>query len=139
LREEIAADVAIENKQEETSNTKETNMRKVGAKLIAGLLGLLVAFASAADCASNMCSDVYVDQIYVEGVIDNWIRTSGTETSLSVCTPDSGVYLWLDGAAAQKKEVLALLMMAYAMDKPVSIKVTNGARGCHISYVFINR
>ena len=52
-------------------------MRKVAVKLTAGLLGLLVAFAAAGDCTSNMCSDVYVDQIYVESVTDNWIRTSG--------------------------------------------------------------
>jgi hypothetical protein len=100
---------------------------------------LLVAFAASGDCTNNMCSDVYVDQIYVESVTDNWIRTSGTETNLSICAPDSGVYLWLDGTVAQKKEVLSLLMMAYAMENPVNIKLTNGAHGCQISYVFINR
>ncbi len=114
-------------------------MRSVALRLTAGFIALLATFVSAADCSVEMCSDVYVDQIYIESGINNWIRTSGTETNLSICTPDSGVFLWLDGAVAQKKEVLALLMMAYALDKPVSIRVSNGARGCHISYVFINR
>lgn len=114
-------------------------MRKVALRLTAGFLGLLAAFASAAECTVDACADVYVDQIYVESGTNSWIRTSGTETNLSVCAPDSGVYLWLDGSTPQKKEVLAVLMMAYAMDKPVYFRVTNGARGCHIAYVVMNR
>lgn len=114
-------------------------MRKVALRLTAGFLGLLAAFVSAADCSVETCSDVYVDQIYVESGANNWIRTSGTETNLSICTPDSSVFLWLDGSAAQKKEVLSLLMMAYALDRPVTIRLGNGVRGCQISYVFIDR
>lgn len=87
-------------------------MRNVPLKRITALFGLLASFAASADCSVDACSDVYVDQIYVDSGTNNWIRTSGTETNLSVCAPDSGVYLWLDGTATQKKEVLAALMLA---------------------------
>jgi hypothetical protein len=130
--------VVVENKREKASDGAK-NMRKVAQRLTAGLFGLLAAFTSAANCSVDMCSDVLVDQIYVESGTNIWIRTSGTETSLTVCAPDSGVYLWLDGNTPQKKEVLAVLMMAYAMEKPVYFRLANGARGCHISYVFMNR
>lgn len=95
-----------------------------------------------ADCSGEVCSSVMIEQIYVESGEwgnNNWIRTSGTETNLSGCIPDSGVYLWLSGNLSQKKEVLALLMMAYALDKPISVRVTNGARGCSIAYAYLDR
>ena len=56
-----------------------------------------------------------------------------------MCTPDSGVYLWLDGNASQKKEVLAALMLAYALEKPVYLRVANSTHGCSIVYMFMNR
>lgn len=114
-------------------------MRKLTMRICVGCAGLLASLVSAADCTVDACSDVYVDQIYVESGTNSWIRTSGTENNLSICTPDSGVYLWLDGSLPQKKEVLSLLMMAYALDKPVYFRVTNGARGCAIAYVLLNR
>jgi len=113
-------------------------MRKVALKMIA-TLGSVASFVAAADCSVDACADVYIDQIYVESGTNSWIRTSGTETNLSVCTPDSGVYLWLDGNQPQKKEVLAALMLAYSLDKPVYVRVTNGARGCSIAYIYMNR
>ncbi len=91
-----------------------------------------------ADCAGEYCSQVYVQQIYIEAASNIWIQTTGTETNLS-CVPDSGIYLQLDGAAVQKKEVLALLMMAYSMDKLVTIRAVTGARGCAISYAFVDK
>ncbi len=111
-------------------------------KLAFGALLSAASFAAAADCSVDMCSNVSIEQIYVEsGSSGNstWIRTSGTETNLSMCSPDSSVYVWLDGNMSQKKEVLSLLMMAYALDKPVSIRLYNGARGCAIAYAFLNR
>ena len=94
-------------------------MRKLASRICVGLLALLASLGAAAECAVDACSDVLVDQIYVETGANSWIRTSGTETNLNMCTPDSGVYLWLDGSLAQKKEVLALLMLAYSLEKPV--------------------
>jgi hypothetical protein len=118
---------------------KETNMWKLASRICVGFMGPLAALGTAAECSVDACSDVLVDQIYVETGANSWIRTSGTETNLNMCTPDSGVYLWLDGSLAQKKEVLSLLMLVYSLDKPVYIRVTNGARGCAIAYVFLNR
>ena len=107
--------------------------------LILGSLLALVSATSTANCYVNMCTDVQIEQIYVESEQNIWVQTSATETSLSVCTPDSGIFLWLDGSALQKKEVLSLLMLAYSMEKPVSIRVGNGARGCSIAYVLLDR
>jgi hypothetical protein len=112
---------------------------KATLRIAVGLLGFSIPLLSAAECTVDACSNVYVDQIYVESGTNSWIRTSGTETNLSVCTPDSGVYLWLDGSLPQKKEVLSVLMMAYALEKPVYFRLTSGARGCSIAYVFVNR
>lgn len=116
-------------------------MRKI-IGLVHGFLLSLASFAAAAECSGEMCSEVHIEQIYVEsGQWGNstWIRTTGTETNLSICTPDSNVYLWLDGNLSQKKEVLSLLMLAYSSDKPVSIRLSTGARGCSIAYAFLNR
>lgn len=114
-------------------------LRKAIVGTMCGLAGLLAAPTAWADCSADACSSVYIELLYVESGTNSWIRTSGTETNLSVCTADSGVHLWLDGGAPQKKEVLALLMMAYSLDKPVYIRVTSGARGCAISYVTLAR
>lgn len=119
--------------------TKRSLARALAAATAAGLATLLLSFAASADCSIDACSSVYVERIYVESGANNWIMTSGTETNLTVCSPDSGVFLWLDGSLAQKKEVLALLMMAYSLDKPVYIRVTNGARGCLIAFVWLDR
>ena len=107
--------------------------------LALGVLLSTACFAAAADCAGDMCSNVYIEQIYIESGNNSWIQTSGTEANLSACSPDSNIHLWLDGNMPQKKEVLSLLMMANALDKPVSIRLSNGARGCLISYVLLNR
>ncbi len=114
-------------------------MRKLASRICVGFLGLLTSLVAAAECSVDACSDVLVDQIYVETGANSWIRTSGTETNLNMCTPDSGVYLWLDGSLPQKKEVLSLLMLAYSLEKPVYIRVANSARGCAIAYVLLNR
>jgi len=100
---------------------------------------LLVGSFAQAECAADRCSSVYIEQIYVESAANSWIRTSGVETDLSVCTADSNVFLWLDGQLAQKKEVLSVLMMAFALGRPIYVRVYSGARGCGIAYVTVDR
>jgi hypothetical protein len=124
------------------AGSKSSARVRESMRIAFGALLAMASFAAAADCSVDMCSNVSIEQIYVEsGSSGNstWIRTSGTETNLSMCSPDSSVYLWLDGNVSQKKEMLSLLMMAYALDKPVSIRVYNGSRGCAIAYAFLNR
>lgn len=114
-------------------------MLNLASRICVGFLGLLASLTAAAECTVDACSDVLVDQIYMEIGGNGWIRTSGTETNLNMCTPNSGVYLWLDGSTAQTKGVLSLLMLAYSLDKPVYIRVVNGSHGCAVTYAFLNR
>jgi hypothetical protein len=106
------------------------------------LPAFFVPFASMADCAQSVCANVHVDQLYAETGLagrNYWIRTSGTETNLNVCAPDSGAFLRIDGSLPQAKETFALLMMAYSLDKPISIRVQDGSRGCEITFVTLDR
>lgn len=107
------------------------------------LLMTLFAAGARADCSNVSCENVYVEQLYADsgelGDGDIWIHTSGTETALN-CTPSGGVWLKLSSAAtsSHQKEVYALLMMAFSMDKPVNVRIMPGA-DCVIAYVTVNR
>ena len=64
---------------------------------------MLLSAVVHADCVRNTCTQVYVQSIYTESPADSWIQTTGTETNLVGCVPDSGLFLWLNGTASQKK------------------------------------
>jgi hypothetical protein len=66
------------------------------------------------------------------------VRTSGTETALS-CTPEAGAWLTLVADKNGNKEVYALILTAFAMDKPLTIRVAPGPLGCHIAYAVLAR
>lgn len=98
----------------------------------------LLSLDARADCASDACTQVYIEMLYVEGQsTSTWIQTSGTEANLS-CAPDSGVFLQVEDQSS-KKELMALLMMAYSLDKPISVRLYNGPRGCAIAYAYVVR
>lgn len=99
--------------------------------------------AALANCSNVLCDSVYIESLIVEsaaeaGIDDVWVRTTGTEASLS-CIANSGAYLKLSKELETRKEVYALLLMAFAMDKPVSIRVVQNSADCVISYAYINR
>lgn len=106
----------------------------------ASLICMLPALA-AAECSSGICTDVYVEELYIptdsSGV---YIQTSGTET-LAGCTPYNGIYLLLQPAptSAQFKEVYATLLAAQMNDKRVSIRINNGSNPCTVAYILLPR
>jgi hypothetical protein len=105
-------------------------------------LTVLPIFTVSAQCSGVMCAAVHIEQLYVDaGTVnsgDIWIQTSGTETNLS-CTANSGVFVKIPAAAPEKKQLFALLMMAYAMDKPVAIRVEENSVDCRVVYAYLNR
>ena len=94
-----------------------------------------------ADCSGLRCDAIYIETLYADsGELgsDIWLQTSGNESALN-CTPNSGVWLKLRGSAESKKEVYALLSMAFAMDKPVTIRVVENSQDCLIAYAYLTR
>jgi len=103
---------------------------------------LSLTLAAQADCVGQSCENVSIEQLYVDAGQNGhniWVRTSGNETALTGCIPNAGVYLWLDGSQPQKKEVYALLLTAFSMERAVTIRVVAGSQGCSIAYVYMNR
>jgi hypothetical protein len=110
-----------------------------GAGLAASML---LAGTAAAECSGQSCENVLIDQLYVDTGHNGqniWVRTSGNEAAVTGCAANAGVFLWLDGGQTQKKEVYALLMMAFSLEKPVTIRLVDSAQGCSIAYVYMNR
>jgi len=105
-------------------------------KLLAALFFILPGFAFA-ECSSNACNDVKVEemQIATSGIV--WIQTGGNEALLasSVCTPDSGIFIKLDTSTNGGKNIYSALLSAQAQSKNVSIKVTNGVTPCQVEYI----
>ncbi|GFE84553.1 hypothetical protein GCM10011487_65530 [Steroidobacter agaridevorans] len=96
-----------------------------------------------ADCSGLLCQSVYIQSLNAEsGELatndDIWVQTTGAETALS-CTPNSGAWLKLDGDSTRKKEVYALLLMAFSMDKPISIRIVDNSTDCLIAYAYMTR
>lgn len=96
-----------------------------------------------ADCSGLSCESVYIETLIAEsaamaGSDDVWVRTSGNEAALK-CTANSGAYVKLSKESETRKEVYALLMMAFAMDKPVSIRIVEDSADCVVAYAYINR
>jgi hypothetical protein len=116
-------------------------MRNQFAILVATLSTITFAGSASADCSALKCDNVYIEQLYADsgdlGGGDIWVRTSGTETALS-CTANGGVLLKLSASSTYRKDVYALMMMAFSTDKPVSIRVMPGA-DCAIAYVTVDR
>ncbi|MBL8266023.1 hypothetical protein [Steroidobacter sp.] len=116
-------------------------MRNHFAMFAVTLSTLAFAACASADCSALRCDNVYIEQLYVDsgdlGGGDIWVRTSGAETALS-CTANGGVLLKLSASSTYRKDVYALLMMAFSADKPVSIRVMPGT-DCPIAYVTVDR
>lgn len=105
------------------------------------LLMAVFAATAHADCSGLNCENVYIEQLYADsgdlGGGHIWIRTSGNEAALS-CGANSGVLLKLSVGSTYRKEIYALLMMAFSMDKPVSVRLLPSTE-CPIGYVTVNR
>jgi hypothetical protein len=96
-----------------------------------------------ADCANLICDSVYIERLVAEsGALttnqDFYVQTTGTESALT-CSPDSAVNLKLNGDDPHAKEVYAMLLTAFSLDKPVSIRIVSGSAPCEIAYVTLAR
>jgi hypothetical protein len=109
------------------------------------LVSMAVGYAPAvfAECSGLLCESVYIQSLNSEsGALpsndDVWVQTTGTETALN-CTANSGAWLKLSSDSPKAKEVYALLMMAFSMDKPISIRVVDSSTDCLIAYAYVTR
>lgn len=114
-------------------------------KLSLSLCACLATYvpAALADCNDETCVSVYIEAISSETAELSTnhnvaVKTSGTETALS-CTPEGGAWLTLIGGKDGSKEVYALILTAFSMDRPVTIRVARGSSGCHIAYAVVAR
>jgi hypothetical protein len=102
---------------------------------------LAAAGTASAECSGVVCTNVAIQRIWMDaGTSQNgdlWIQTDGTEANLS-CTPNNNIYLKVPYNAAAKKDVYAMLMMAFSMGKPVSIGIVPASADCVVAYAFIN-
>lgn len=116
-------------------------IRKLGILLCAMIA--TYAPATLADCSGLTCTSVYIEMLNAEagelpGSDDVWVQTSGAESALN-CTANSGIYLKLRNEAPSRKEVYAMLLTAFAMDKPISLRVVDSSVDCVIAYAYITR
>jgi hypothetical protein len=109
----------------------------LGRKLIVAAGSILLATAAAAECTSQGCFEVYVEELYPTAEGGVWVKTSGDET-LANCTANSNVFLRLNVTAGYK-DIYATLLAAQIADKRVNIRVAEGTNPCTIAYVTLNR
>jgi hypothetical protein len=96
----------------------------------------LLSSTAIADCLTNICTDVYVQQIYIRSGGENLIQTSGDETKLT-CQADSNIFLSIPQDGNQK-DMLSVLLAAQMANKKVSIRLGNTG-SCKVAYMYINR
>jgi hypothetical protein len=116
------------------------NGRRSGAlrKFALACLGMLAGGQAFADCYTDRCTSVYVDELYVEATGGLWLQTSGTESSLT-CAVNSGVWLRLEPTAAGFKYIYGTLLAAQLAERTVTVRIDSGSNPCSISYVVVSR
>ena len=111
-------------------------VRKTG--VVITFMSLFAMGVSHAACGTTGCTDVLVDELYVNSNYVVYVATSGTETAIN-CTPVSGTHLTLDPSDSNYNAVYSLLLAAQLADRPVSIRTVDGSANCKISYVVLDR
>ena len=108
------------------------------ASVVIASTSLFAMGASHAACGTTGCTDVLIDELYVNANYVVFVATSGTETAIN-CTPVSGTHLTLDPSDSNYNAVYSLLLAAQLADRPVSIRTVDGSANCKISYVVLDR
>lgn len=117
-------------------------MRKLALLLCSAMF--VYAPGALADCTGLTCTSVYIEALNAEAgemndVDDVWVRTTGTETALT-CTADSGAWLKLRKEAPEISRVYAMLLTAFTMDHPITIRlIGNQGEPCLIAYAYMTR
>ncbi len=98
----------------------------------------VISFVASADCSGEICSDVYVDRLYIQESGNIFIATSGVETALT-CAATAGVYVTLPSSADGASEIYSALLTAQTANKTVSVRVDGSIAGCPIIYITLDR
>ena len=104
-------------------------------KLMLIFLSCLVSMAALAECSDVYCDDVSVLKMQVnsyDSVV--WVQTTGTESNLN-CTPNSGVYLWLDTSTVGGKNVYSALLAYKMSGQNMGVRLEENSNPCKILYV----
>lgn len=104
--------------------------KKISVLTILMLLSVVVY----AECAGVMCGDVKVQSMQVDAGGTVWIQTTGTEANLD-CTPNSGIFIKLDGSASGGKNVYSGLLAYKLADKALNIRVIDNSNPCELAYI----
>jgi hypothetical protein len=93
-----------------------------------------------AECSANQCYSVQITQLWSDAGTsangDVWFQTTGTESNLN-CTASGGIWLRLPSTATAKKDVYALLMMAFALERPLVIGLIAGSADCIVAWAYL--
>ncbi len=109
-------------------------------KIITFILIYTFGISAYAACASNSCSDEYVEMLYVRSgnnIVN--VDTTGIEASLPNCTPASGKYLQLDLDDVAGREIYSTLLAAQMANKKVHFRLITNYSPCTIAYITLSR
>lgn len=98
--------------------------------------------ASFAECSSDVCTGITITGIYTYGASSPgfaWITTSGTEALLTTCTPDSGIFIRVDGQEAKSDWLYSQLLTAFQTNQRLDLRVTGGGGVCRLEHVFVQK
>ena len=107
-------------------------------RILIALVLLAVSSLARAGCSPAVCTDVYVEQLYVNFVSVVYVRTDGDETALN-CTLVSNSYLTLDMNDSNSDALYSTLLAAQLADRKVDIRVVENSSNCKIAYIRLNR
>lgn len=87
-----------------------------------------------ADCSGVICTDVSIQSMQVSNTGAVWIKTSGIETGLN-CTPNSDVYLWLDGGKPGRNVIYSALLAYKVAGKNLDFRIVESSNPCEVLYI----
>jgi hypothetical protein len=102
---------------------------------------LILPVMSYAECGSNFCENVKIQEMQVtyDGIV--WIQTTGTETNLQNCVPQGGSitpFIKVDANTSGGKNLYSALLSAQARDKSFLVRTRDGVSPCEIHYISVN-
>lgn len=108
---------------------------------VIAVLVLLLCATSHAECGSNFCENVKIQEMQVtyDGIV--WIQTTGTETNLQNCVPQGGSvtpFIRVDANTIGGKNLYSALLSAQARDKSFLVRTRDGVSPCEIHYISVN-
>lgn len=105
-------------------------------KKICLIIVMFFAKSVFAECDSNSCDSVKINEMHVfyDGAV--WVGTSGTESNLTNCTSSSSL-IKVETATTGGKNIYSALLSAQARDKEVWIRTMDNVIPCQAHYVVV--